>query len=141
MKNRTPLLIASAAIFVAAVFSSASAQSVDMIVRVPFEFQVGDTTLPRDVYSISRMTGSGGALMVRGERRGVFILAQSGEQRTDSDPKLLFHRIGDQYFLREVQLRGLPSLAIPESPTEREARELVASAGPTAIQRVVVAPR
>jgi hypothetical protein len=137
MKKVTPILVAAVAILGAAALSPANAQ-VYVVAQVPFEFQIGDTTMPRDVYTISRVAGAG-TLMVRSEHRGVFVIAQSsGNDNAGSRSKLVFYRIGNQYFLRELQLSGLPAMTLPESRSEREARRLLASAGTDDIRRVVI---
>jgi hypothetical protein len=111
----------------AAAFASAApiqAQDVDLIARVPFEFTVGTANLPRDTYRLSRMNGHPEMLVVRGERKGVFVRTDEVRLRPDgATPSLLFHRYGDQYFLREIRLEGSARLDLPETKAEREAAD------------------
>lgn len=132
-------ILALASILMAAGVSPATAQTVDITARVPFEFRVGDNAMPRDVYQISRAHKGSSALMLRGERKGVVVLARPGKPYNGADsPQLIFHRIGNQYFLREVQLLGSSALDLPETRAEREALERIASGAPAGVQRVVI---
>jgi hypothetical protein len=141
MKKETRMLGAIAAALLAAV-STASAQMVDVVANVPFEFRVGNDTMPRAVYHISRATQGSGALMLRSDHKGVMVLTRQGAPyRRLENPKLVFHRIGDQYFLREVQLVGSSALELPETKAEREALQQIASGAPAGVKRVVIPAR
>jgi hypothetical protein len=113
-------LTAAAAITAAA---PVSAQDVDLVARVPFEFTVGTTALPRDTYQLSRLNGHAEMLLVRGERKGLFVRTEEVRPQRPASPSLLFHRYGDQYFLREVRLDGNARLDLPETNAERDAAE------------------
>jgi len=140
MKNETRILGAVVAVLLTAVVAPARAQVVDMVARVPFEFYVGDEAMPGDVYHISRAQHGSGTLMLRSERKGAIVLAQQGgPYRRLDNPKLVFHRVGDQYFLREVQLVGSSALELPETQGEREAVQRIASSAPAGVRRVVIA--
>jgi hypothetical protein len=141
MTNTTRLLVTLAnALVVASVFP-ASAQT-GVSARIPFEFQVAGETLPRDVYRLSRAADGSHALIVRSERRAVIVLARQGKPYTRAEhPQLVFHRVGKDYFLREVQFPGSSGLDLPETSDEREAKERLASVGPAGVQRVVLALR
>jgi hypothetical protein len=63
-------------------------------------------------------------LLVRGERKGVFVRAEEVRgARNDDNPVLTFHRYGDEYFLREIRLQGTARLDLPETNAERDAAE------------------
>lgn len=128
-------LAAAAAITTAA---PVSAQDVDLFARVPFEFTVGNTTLPRDTYQLSRLNGHTEMLLVRGERKGLFVRAEEARPQGPASPSLLFHRYGDQYFLREVRLDGRARLDLPETDAERDAAERRADRAAAVMQTVVV---
>jgi hypothetical protein len=141
MTNETRILAALANLLIVAAVAPANAQSVDMTARVPFEFHVNGQTMPRDVYSISRAGAGSSGLMLRSETRGVVVLVHPGKlPERDVPPQLVFHRIGDAYFLREVKLRGSTALDVAQSRAEREAMGRVASNAPGGVKRVVVLP-
>jgi hypothetical protein len=141
MRNETRILATLASLLTVAAVAPATAQPIDMIARVPFEFQVAGQTLPRDVYQISRASGGSSGLMLRSETRGVVVLVHPGKgYERGQPPQLVFHRIGDDYFLREVKLSGTTALDVPQSKAEREAMGRIASSAPGGVKRVVVLP-
>ena len=110
---------------VAALATVAAAQAQDhLIARVPFEFAVGNANLPRDTYRLSRMNDHPEMVLVRNDRKGVFVrTTEMGLPRDDGTPSLVFHRYGDQYFLRQIRWDGRSRLALPETKAERSAAE------------------
>jgi hypothetical protein len=134
-------LVVTTALLLVGVAASARAQAVETVTNVPFRFTAGDTNLPRDQYRVSPMPGQNGVFMIRGERHGVVLMSRI-DRRNDREPAptLTFHRYGDLYFLREVQLGDGRILHLSETRAEREAAESVAAnAAPTS--KVVVASR
>ena len=128
--------IVAAAIIASA--AAASAQTTDSTTNVSFAFTVGNKTLPRDVYRISRLPGHLDVVQIRGLRGGVILMSQpEGPDRQDPSPRLVFHRYGDSYFLREIRMPGNVGLALPATRLERDAAEKVAS---NAAPEVVVIP-
>ncbi len=84
---------------------SANAQSRKVIANIPFEFVVGDKTLPGGEYSLRSATAGDKILMVQGADNGKSALRHSypTEQiRNKTHARLLFHRYGQSYFLVEV---------------------------------------
>ena len=121
-------LVVTAALLLVGVAASARAQAIATVTNVPFAFTAGDTNLPRDRYRISPMPGQNGVLMIRGERHGVMLLSRTERlNHREPAPKLTFHRYGDQYFLREVELGDGTILHFSETRAEREAAEYVAA--------------
>jgi hypothetical protein len=114
-------------------------QDFRVIARVPFAFAVGNTNLPRDTYRLSRMNEHPEMVLLRGERTGAFVRAN--EERVPRDgapPSLLFHRYGDQYFLREIRWDGTARLDLPETKGEREAAERRADRGAAPMETVII---
>jgi hypothetical protein len=137
MFSRFPIPLTAAAAITAA--APVSAQDVDLVARVPFEFTVGNSALPRDTYQLSRLDGHPEMLLVRGDRKGVFVRTEEmGRQRDNVAPSLLFHRYGNQYFLREIRLEGNDRLDLPETKAEREAAEGRADRAAVLMEKVVV---
>jgi len=138
MKTYTRIFAAASGLVLAAALP-ASAQH-NMTAQVPFEFMVGGDTLPRDVYRVSRDQGTPGVLILRSERRAIVILGRRAESEDNAEkPKLVFHRLGDQYFLREIRFLGNIGLSLPETREERQAAERRADGSPAGRQKVVVA--
>ena len=121
-------LVVTAGLLLVGVATSARAQGIETVTDVPFAFTAGDTTLPRDHYRISPMPARNGVFMIRGARHGVILMSVT-DRRNDreSAPSLTFHRYGDQYFLREVQLGDGRILHLPQTRAEMEAAEHVSA--------------
>ena len=131
--------IALAAVASITTAAPVSAQDVDLVARVPFDFTLGNSTPPRATYQLSRLDAHPEMLLVRGERKGVFVRTEdAGRQRDNASPSLLFHRYGDQYFLREVRMDGKTRLDLPETKAERAAAERRADRGAAVFEPVVI---
>jgi hypothetical protein len=121
-------LVVTAALLLVGVVAPAHAQGIDTVTNVPFEFTAGDTNLPRDQYRISPTPGQNGSFMIRGMRQGVVLMSVTDRSNDrEPAPSLTFHRYGDQYFLKEVQLGDGRILHLPQSRAERRAAESVAA--------------
>ena len=115
-------------------------QDVRVVARVPFEFTVGNANLPRDTYRLSRVNGHPEMLLLRSERTGAFVrTAEMWMPRDDAPPSLMFHRYGDQYFLREIRWDGTSRLDLPLTKAERAAAERRADGAAAVMQTVIVA--
>jgi hypothetical protein len=132
------ILIAAAVVLSSA--AAASAQVTDSITDVPFAFTVGKTTLPRDTYRISRLSGQMAAFEISGTRHSAIVIGlPDSPARKGDNPYLVFHRYGDSYFLHEVVLPGYVAMTVPASRLEQDAaRQLASNATP---EVVVVAMR
>jgi hypothetical protein len=121
MTSSVQRLVVTAALLLLGVAASARAQEIATVTDVPFAFSVGDTNLPRDQYRISPMPGQNGVFMIRGARRGVVLMSVT-DRRNDREPapSLTFHRYGDKYFLREVQLADGRILHLSQTRAEKE---------------------
>ena len=138
-KMYTSLVTAFVAIAALATSAPVQAQEVHLVARVPFDFAVGDASLPHDTYRLSRMDGHPEMLFVRGERTGAFV--RTSEDRVPRDggtPTLVFYRYGDDYFLREVRWAGSARLDIPETKAERAAAEGRGGRAAAVKQKVVI---
>jgi hypothetical protein len=136
----TPLVTTLAAVAALATAAPARAQEVHLIASVPFEFTVGNSELPRDTYRISRLTAHPEMLLVRGDRHSAFVRTDPvAVPRDDASPSLLFHRYGDQYFLREIRWEGNSRLDLPETKAERAMAERRADRVAAKMETVVIA--
>jgi hypothetical protein len=97
---------ASATLFLAAVTGSSQAQTVDMKVRIPFNFVAEDNTLPAGEYVVTRL-GRGKEMMrlARNDGPELVTLIPTHVQlsvRPDHGT-LIFNKYGNRYFLSEVR--------------------------------------
>ena len=123
MTNSVRRLVVTGALLLmgVGVAASARAQGTETVTNIPFAFTAGDTKLPQDRYRISPMPGQNSVFMIRGERNGVVLMTRIDRlnDRVPA-PSLTFHRYGDQYFLREVQLGDGRLLHLTQSRAEGE---------------------
>jgi hypothetical protein len=137
MYQRLVTMVAAAAAFASAPVQT---QEVRLIARVPFEFSMNNVNLPRDTYRLSRMDGHKEMLLIRGERKGAFVRVSEREiPRGGAGSSLVFHRYGDQYFLREVRWEGTARLDLPETKAEQDAAEGRTGRAAAIMQTVVIA--
>jgi hypothetical protein len=103
--------------------TNASAQSAMLMADVPFEFRVGNKVLPAGEYTLIGQ-GSSGAVLVRGEGPGAqtYTITQAcGGGDAVKEGKLVFHRAGNHYFLRQIWTPGYSQgREIGRSALERE---------------------
>jgi len=123
------MIVASIATF----GTSARAQTLDygFRVNIPFDFIVGDKTLPAGQYSVARaLPGSGDLVLqigsVEGRSRAVPLTIPVNSLKSRDRATLVFHRFDDQYFLYQVW----PSAAtygreIAKSRSERQAEKRI----------------
>ena len=140
MRKYSRLVTAFAAVAsFAAVAPAVAQQDVHLIARVPFAFSVGDANLPSDTYRLSRLNGHREMLLLRGDRTGALVRTDEVPlPRTNSEPSLVFHRFGDQYFLREIRWEDTARLDLPETKAERQAAEGRADRAATRMETVIV---
>jgi hypothetical protein len=136
-----PLVTAFAALAALTTVGTVQAQQdVRVVARVPFEFAVGDSNLPRDTYRLSRVNGHPDMLLLRSEQNGAFVRAfEMRIPRDDAPPSLVFHRYGDQYFLREIRWDGTSRLDLPLTKAERAAADRRADGAAAVMKTVIVA--
>ncbi len=89
-------------------------------VSVPFDFSVGSQTLPNSRYAISQVSSlNAQILLVRNlddESQAIFIQANAGD--STGQPKLVFDRYGEKYFLVGIVTEG-SSYELPHSKAEK----------------------
>jgi hypothetical protein len=138
MKIRFRSLLAMAGLLVLGASAVSLAQTTDTVTTVPFTFNVGSAELPRDTYRITKVSGHMSAYEIRGLRAAAIMISQpDGPDNANPSPRLVFHRIGDKYFLREVRLPGNSGFTLPTSEAEVAAAETV---GADAAPETVVVP-
>jgi len=129
------LIVFFAAAVLLASSAAVSAQETDTITNVPFAFTVGQATLPRGTYRLSRLSGHLDVFEITGDRHSAIVISQpESPVGKDDNPRLVFHRYGDSYFLREICLPGNVAMSLPPTRLEHDAAErLVSNAAPEVV--------
>ena len=87
---------------------------------VPFAFNVGAAQLPAGTYEI-KVASQNEIIIEDGESRAVALSNARREGPRKTESKLVFHRIGNQYFLAEVwKGSGEGGLIVPTSKHEKD---------------------
>jgi len=91
---------------------------------IPFEFTAQDTTLPAGDYTMSATSATRDVLVIRNveTRKAIMVLAPwAGSAYKGAPDKnvVVFHRLGDRYFLAEVKTDAVHGHLSP-SKLERE---------------------
>jgi len=140
MKNIAAIALFLAATFIAA--GPAPAQEHLVKATVPFNFTVGDKTLPSGTYMIRSDPNTPVLLTMRNwdKKVGIASLATSNENNKTTDNTLVFHKYGDQYFLSDIRSEGA-SIHVHYAPTkaEKRAKSQVEEAGLPVSEPVLIA--
>ena len=120
MKNRVARVVAVAIALTAV--AAVHAQTKVMTADVPFSFHVGSTVMPQGRYSVSETPDGVGAWiepMQKQAAKPVTTINVVGKERTE--PVLVFHRVGQEYFLAEIWAGDGPTgQSLPHSRLEKE---------------------
>jgi hypothetical protein len=100
---------------------------------VPFAFNVGAAQLPAGTYEVKVLGSSPYEIMIQNSKtRAAAVASARREGSRDAESKLVFHRIGTQYFLSEVWKDSGAGMIVPTSRHENELRkELQLAKGPS----------
>jgi hypothetical protein len=96
-----------------------------IVTQVPFQFTVGDATLPAGDCTVVLVNENSSVLLVgsRDAHRWVYAPATPDLGGKSSDAVLTFHRYGDRYFLAEVKVADSRSVyTFKPSKLEKELR-------------------
>jgi hypothetical protein len=101
--------------------TGAAAQSV-VKGNVPFAFTVAKQQMPAGSYSI--LSNSAASIQIRNNDTGAAVLSLvRSELPGDRAPRLVFHYVGNQYFLSQVWgSEGSSGMTVPASSLEKELR-------------------
>jgi len=100
------MLLAMGALLLA---SAAFAQEINVQAKVPFDFMLGGKLYPAGQYSVQNVIPDHQVLRLRnGTSRGsAFILYHPASSQVPAEQtQLVFHRLGNSYFLYQVQVAG-----------------------------------
>ena len=135
MTKRLSGLLAIAALAVA-VAAPLSAQSTRVTANIPFEFMIGNKTMPSGDYSVLSVSPPN-ILQIRNSETNVGALAVtgsvgSGDVSQAGSPRLVFNRYGDHYVLSQIWDGS--SGTGHELPIARSERELAKTASVNRIE-------
>jgi hypothetical protein len=105
MKSLKSILVVFAALLMAGV---AQAQTTKVTAFIPFDFVVGDRAYSAGEYWLNS-TSTQGVIQIDDARdsRSVMVLSNTCENLKPADQtKLIFRRMGDNYFLSQVWVKG-----------------------------------
>jgi hypothetical protein len=86
---------------------------------VPFAFNVGMAQLPAGTYQI-RVVGQNEIMIQNGGSKAAALSSARRDPPRNTKSKLVFHRIGNQYFLAEVWKGSDGGLIVPTSKHEKD---------------------
>ena len=89
----------------------------DIRANVPFSFTVDKKVLPAGTYNLSSSNAQ--TLLISGFGASAITMGQHAESKSGS-PRLVFHRYGTEYILREVWMGGASGYQLRETARERE---------------------
>jgi hypothetical protein len=110
----------------------------DVSGAIPFSFKVNGATLPPGTYRLTTGQPGPGVLLVRGPHRIVIAMTSPRGPSKDFQPKLVFNRYGDDYFLSQVWTDSGSGLDLRETRDERERKERRSGSAAVQPDRVVV---
>lgn len=118
MKTITQAILLLTISLIPPVYSQARAP---IKVNVPFDFVVGDTHLQAGSYTLERTDQDLPITLIRSEDGHQAVFALTSPLRIAfGEPKVVFNRYGDRYFLSEIRAGTLAG-EVPKSRIEREA--------------------
>jgi hypothetical protein len=133
--------IATAALFVASLFTTAGVWAQAVKATVPWGFTINDSYVPAGTYTISSLPTDHRILEVSNRDQKVHILSMAlDDSATGKDNVLVFHKCGDQYFLTGIRsTTAAMELRFPTSKAEKRAQTQSLEAGIPASSDVVLA--
>jgi hypothetical protein len=134
--NTTTALAGLVTVLVLAALSPAMADAQDLRCSIPFSFVVNARIMPPGTYLVSDV--GQGVLYVRDFNHGAFASNMPVSDREGTSPRLVFHRYGDQYVLRQVFTTATEGRELPEPRFERELERVSLNGAPMAKRVTVV---
>jgi len=144
MKRQAYTIIGAMVLVAVFSMSTAKAQSSQLIADIPFDFSAGDQTLSAGKYLVNVANPATGnnVLRIRSAdgKTNVALLTHSVICRSQDQARLVFHRIGDRYFLTQAwsagDSTGMEAIkSRSERATERELSVSVRSSEAVALKR------
>ena len=98
--------------------------------NVPFAFTVGSAQMPAGTYEIKTVGAGNSSIVIQNRESNEAAMSNAGrEQPRNTSAKLVFHHVGNSYFLAEVwRSSSAEGMILPTSKQEKELeKELQAS--------------
>ncbi len=136
-------IIATISLLALAGVGTARAQVINAVVaNIPFDFTVGNKTMPSGQYTVKPVDSSPGSLMTISYKEGkvleVFGIENAQAKGEPHQAELIFHHVGDRYFLSEIFDSWNPAGAEVRRPrAERRFEKEEAMAGRSSYVTVV----
>ena len=106
MKHLRSILFALTALLLA---TAANAHSTNVTASVPFDFVVADHAYPAGDYVVKSISDTGVPILIRNSdeaEKGIVLSGSCSSVKPSTTTKLVFHRMGGQYFLYQVWQEG-----------------------------------
>ena len=103
---------------------------------IPFAFHVRDSVLPAGSYTVQQIS-SAGVIKIRNEDTGESMLTLAPPNRSGKteQPKLVFNKYGDRYFLSELWFAGVGAVdCVSKGKLEREVSKAPATVATVAMR-------
>ena len=100
-------------------------------ITIPFDFSVGQASLPAGTYKVARTGAAYTLLQLRHEEgKGDAFAAtnsiQSNREAVSDQDKLVFHRYGSRYFLAQLWIHGSSvGFELPKAKAERQISKIL----------------
>ena len=122
-------LMVALAIMTAVVSANAQSRNV-VLADIPFEFVVGDKTLPAGEYLVRPINATGDALAIQGtdnKEAAVRLTEPIDAMKKRTQARLVFHRYGQNYFLAQVWTGETTGRQLAKSKHEQSVERELAS--------------
>lgn len=115
------------ALFTIATLAAATglvAQELAVKANIPFNFTVGDTSMPAGEYTISRPDSNIVKIQSADRNHVAFVVSSHSYQEAGATGKAVFDKYGDYYFLRRIlsPTNTTLNLEIPSGKAEKRVR-------------------
>jgi hypothetical protein len=123
--NLPPVVIAAAMLIALGSASEARAQETELVAHVPFAFIVGSSVMPAGSYVVKDESEDSSVLAIAsadGKRFVNTLTIPSSLQDTTGQARLVFDKVGSQYFLARITPAGSEErdILIKPAAAERE---------------------
>ena len=139
LKGVTMLVSIVALAFITALISNAQSRPRQVRTNVPFDFVVGEKTLPAGNYTVGTISRtSADAVLIRsndGRQKAIRLTNSISDSANIRRARLVFHRYGNTYYLAQVWAAGMnEGREMLKSKMERAEAELAQnSSGPEVV--------
>jgi hypothetical protein len=141
LMSRQLLRISLAASLTALAAASIPAEAAEVRCQIPFSFTVRGRTLPPGMYHASTDSPQG-VLSIRGDSGFALAMVVGIESGDVTQPRLVFHKYGDEYYLQEVWLGGGHGRELLQNrPKGEPIKTADGGAAAETFERVVIAAR